>query len=318
MTKILVSYPLPDKWFEKVREIEDVDVVKATEEEEILEEVKDAEVVFDKQISLRAFRAADELEWIQSPYVGVDMLLIDEVVESDVRVTCARGIHSSQVSDHVFAFILCFAREIPGFIENRENRVWEERHPFPFKPLMELKQKNLGVVGLGTIGKEVARKGKCFNMNVLGVKKHQEDLEYVDELFTPKELDRVISRSDFLVLCVPYTPETKDMIGEKELREMKDSAYLINVARGEVLDEDALVQALRGDWVGGAALDVVDTEPLPKDSRLWKVNDLLLTPHVAGSTPRYWKRVYEIFRENIERYKEDKELINMVNKEEGY
>ncbi|MFW5928567.1 MAG: D-2-hydroxyacid dehydrogenase [Thermoplasmatota archaeon] len=318
MTKILVSYPLPDKYFNEIKEIEGIEAVKATDEEEIIREIKDVEVVFDKEISKKAFEEAKELEWIQSPYVGVDMLLIDELINSEVMVTCAKGIHSSQVSDHVFAFILSFARELPGFLEDKRKKEWEERHPFPFKPLIELKNQTLGVIGLGTIGKEVARKGKCFNMEVIGSKRSLEEIEYVDELFTSGKVDEVISRSDFLVLCVPSTPETENMIGENELEEMKESSYLINVARGEVVDEEALIDALKADKIAGAALDVTEKEPLPKQSELWKLDNLLLTPHVAGSTPEYWNRVNEIFIENIERYLRSKSLINEVDKERGY
>lgn len=317
MIKVLVSYPLPEKCFEKIRNIEGFDVVKATEKERIEEEIVDADVLFDKEISSSVFSKARELDWIQSPYVGVDMLLIDDVVESDVTVTCARGIHSSQASDHVFAYILAFAREIPNFIEDKQKKVWEERHPFPFKPLMELKEKKLGVIGLGTIGKEIARKGNCFKMKVLGVKKHREEIEFVDELYI-NERNKAIAKSDFLVLSVPYTPETKNMFGETEFREMKEDAYLINVSRGEVIDQDALIKALREGWIKGAAIDVAEKEPIPKNSPLWDIENLLITPHVAGSTPEYWDRVYNIFSENLKRYKEGKELFKKVDKKEGY
>lgn len=317
MTKILVSYPLPGKYFKKLENIEGVNAIKTTEEDRIREEIKDADVLFDKELNSELFNKAIQLDWIQSPYVGVDMLLIDELIDSDVTVTCARGIHSSQVSDHVFAYILSFAREIPHFLENKRNKIWEQRHPFPFKPLIELKKKKLGVIGLGTIGKEVARKGKCFNMDVLGVKKHREEIEFVDELYT-KNKTGVIEKSDFLVLCVPYTPETKKMIGERELRKMKKDSYLINVSRGEVIEQDALFRALNEEWIKGAAIDVAEEEPLPEYSPLWELDNLLITPHVAGSTPDYWERVYDVFVENIERYQEGKELINKVDKKKGY
>ncbi len=318
MVKVLVAFPLDEKYMAQIREISGVDVVRATEPDEILKEIEDAEVLFSNKITPEQFSRAKKLRWIQSPFVGVDSLLIEEVKKSDVVVTCARGIHASQSSDHVFALILAFARKLPELLEDQRRKVWKVRHPIPFEPLDELKGKTLGIIGLGTIGREIARKGKCFGMRVIGVKRNPSEVEYVDEVYGMDGMEKVLKESDYLVLCTPLTPETTNLIGREELRNMKRTAYLINIARGEVVDEDALITALKERWIAGAALDVARTEPLPETSELWELDNVIITPHVAGSTPYYWERATAIFVENLRRFLRGEELINVVDKEKGY
>jgi phosphoglycerate dehydrogenase-like enzyme len=319
--KVLVAFPLDEKYMAQIKEISGVDVVKATDPDEILREIEDAEVLFSNKITPEQFNRAKKLRWIQSPYVGVDSLLIDEVKESEVIITCSRGIHASQASDHVFALILAFARKLPELLNDQRRKVWKVRHPIPFDPLDELKGKTLGIIGLGAIGREIARKGKCFGMRVIGVKREPSEVEHVDEVYGMNDengMERVLKGSDYLVLCVPLTPETTNLIGREELRKMKESAYLINIARGEVVDEDALITALKERWIAGAALDVAKTEPLPETSELWELDNVIITPHVAGSTPYYWERATAIFVENLRRFLRGQELINVVDKEKGY
>ncbi len=197
-------------------------------------------------------------------------------------------------------------------------RSWIVRHPIPFHPLDELAGKTLGIIGLGSIGMEIARKGKCFGMNVIGIKKTHENVRWVDEVYTPENLDIVLGESDYLVLCVPATDETKNLIGERELKKMKISAYLINIARGDVIDENALIRALKEKWIAGAAIDVTREEPLSPDSPLWELDNLIITPHVAGSSPYYWDRAVDIFVENLKRFFQGEELINVVDWDRGY
>lgn len=254
MVKVLVAFPLDERYLAQIKGISSVDVIKATEPDEILEEIEDVEVLFSNRITPELFRRAKKLRWIQSPYVGVDSLLIEEVKKSDVIVICARGIHASQASDHVFALILAFARKLPELMEDQRKKVWKVRHPIPFEPLDELKGKTRGIIGLGAIGREIARKGKCFGMRVVGVKREPSEVEHVDEVYGMNDgVEKVLKESDYLVLCVPLTPETNNLIGEEELRKMKRTAYLINIARGEVVGEDALITALKERWIAGGS-----------------------------------------------------------------
>jgi phosphoglycerate dehydrogenase-like enzyme len=318
MVKVLVAFPLDEEYMKQIRSVEGIDTVKATEHDEVLKEVKDAEVLFSNKITPEMFRRAEKLKWIQSPFVGVDSLLIEDVKKSDVIVTSTKGIHSIQASDHVFALILFFSRKLNEIVEEKRRKFWKKRHPFPFEPLDELNGKTLGIIGLGSIGREVARKGKCFGMKVLGIKRTPEEVDNVDRVYGIEGLDEVLKESDFLVLCVPHTKETEKLIGERELRLMKNSAYLINIARGGVVDEEALIRALREGWIRGAGLDVFSQEPLPPSSPLWEMENVIITPHVAGSTPYYWDRAVSIFVENLGRFLRGEELINVVDKEKGY
>jgi phosphoglycerate dehydrogenase-like enzyme len=317
MPEVLITFPLDDGYLETIRR-EGVHVEKITDENEILNRIGEFEILFSGKVTPEMFKRAKKLRWIQSPFVGVDSILIDEVRRSDVIVTSARGIHSTQASEHVFAMILFFTRKLNEIVEEQKKKIWRRRHPIPFEPLDELNGKTLGVIGLGSIGREVARKGKCFGMKVLGVKRNPGEVEWVDEVYTAEGLKRVLEGSDFVVICVPRTKETEKMIGEKELKLMKNSAYLINIARGDVVDEDALVRALKEGWIRGACLDVFREEPLPSTSPLWEMNNVIITPHVAGSTPHYWDRAVEIFVKNLRRYLRGDELINQVDKERGY
>jgi phosphoglycerate dehydrogenase-like enzyme len=318
MIKVVIAFPLDEVYMDRIREVSGIRCVKAPDYHSLLKEAEDAEVLFTYRLSSEVVKKAKKLKWIQSPFVGVDPILIDEVKKRDIIVTCARGIHYSQASDHVFALILAFARKLPELIEDQKNKVWKVRHPIPFHPLDELKGKTLGVIGVGSTGQEVARKGKCFGMRVIGIKRTPDRMKYVDEVYGVDKLDYVLKESDYVVLCVPFTPETENLIGESELKKMKKTAYLINIARGEVVDEVALVKAIKYGWIAGAALDVVRTEPLLENSELWDLDNVIITPHVAGSTPYYWDRAIDVFVENLTRFLKGKRLINIVDKEKGY
>ncbi len=318
MVKVLVTFPLDERHLSMIREVEGIEVVKATSSREIMKEIENAEILFSTSITEEQFSRAKKLVWIQSPFVGVDSILIDSIRQSEVIVTSSRGIHASQASDHVFALILAFTRKLPELFEDQRKRRWKPRHPFPFEPLDELQGKTLGIVGLGSIGMEIARKGKCFGMQVVGVKRNKLRIENVDVVYGPDELEKVLKISDFLILCVPLTPETEKMIGEDELRKMKKGAYLINIARGSVVDERALIRVLKEGWIAGAALDVTETEPLPENSELWTLKNVIITPHVAGSTPAYWDRAVRIFTENLRRFLKGEPLMNVVDKSRGY
>ncbi len=318
MMKVLITFPLDDIYVSKIKEIEGLEVVKATEPDDIAREITDAEILYALKITQEEFSKAKKLQWIQSPFVGVDSVLINDVKNSDVIVTNSKGIHASQASDHVFALILAFARRLPELFEDQKKRKWRPRHPFPFDPLDELHGKTLGIIGLGSIGREIARKGKCFGMHVVGMKNNPTRVENVDRVYRKDEINELLEISDYVVLCVPLTHETAGMIGENELKRMKNSAYLINIARGEVVDEKALVKALKEGWIAGAAIDVAENEPLPENSELWDLDNIIITPHVAGSTPHYWERAVSIFTENLKRFLAGKELINVVDKSKGY
>ena len=313
--KILINLrrKLREDLIQRIREVSDkIEVVEASSRKEALRAIEDADIVFG-WIDRELFLAAKNLKWIQVLTAGVNRLLFPELVESQVLLTNASGIHRIPISEIVMAMALALAKKLHKYIQFKNEGLWKRVQT------EELAGKTMGILGLGSIGMETAWKAKCFDMKVLALKKRPiRRPTYIDEVLGPEDLEYLLRESDFLVITVPLTDETYHMIGERELRMMKPTAYLINVARGAIIDTRALIKALKEGWIAGAALDVFEEEPLPKDSELWKLDNVIITPHIAGMSIHYDERAVEIFCKNLKRFLENKPLINLVDKKVGY
>ncbi len=276
----------------------------------------EAEVIYGFRLPKDLIRRATKLKWVQVMSAGVDRFLEDEEFrKSKVVLTNVSGIHGVPIGEFVLGMMLMFAKQAPLCFQLKQQRQWGR-----FVPTV-LRSKTVGIVGLGSIGREVARLAKAFRMRVVATRRSARGAgraRYVDVLYPPDQLHRLLSESDFVVLALPLTPESKGLIGERELRSMKPTAYLINIARGEIVDEQALVRALEERWIAGAGLDVFATEPLPPDSRLWGFPNVVFSPHVAGGMEDYVAQATEVFCENLRRYLSGKRLLNVVNKNRGY
>lgn len=276
----------------------------------------EAEVIYGFRLPEDLVRRAPRLRWVQVMSAGVDRFLEDEEFrKSKVVLTNVSGIHAVPIGEFVICLILMFTKGAPLSFQLKQQRKWER-----FLPTV-LRDKTVGIVGLGSIGREVARLSKAFGMRVLAMRRSARATgraRYVDLLLPPDRLPQLLAQSDFVVLALPLTMETRGLIGERELRTMKRSAYLINIARGEIVDEPALVRALEEGWIAGAGLDVFATEPLPPDSRLWELPNVIFSPHIAGGMEDYVLRATEIFCENLKRYLSGKRLLNVVDKRRGY
>ena len=260
---------------------------------------------------------APMLKWLQLTSAGVDRLIDAPVVRSfSVEVTTASGIHAVPISEFVIGGMLAFAKGFPGALRAQAEGRWS-----PYLP-EELEGKTVGVLGIGAIGSRVADLAHAFGARVLAVRRsissRQKGDGRVSEFLPPADLPYFLGESDYVVVAVPLTEESRHMIGEPELRSMKPTAILINIARGAVIDEEALTRALKEGWIAGAALDVFEHEPLPPDSELWNMPNVLLTPHVSGGTPRYMERAVDLFCDNLHRYLEGRTLRNVVDPERGY
>ena len=312
--KVLVTYGgLSEDHVRQIREVSDkIKVEKATDEDIALESVRDAEVIFGR-FNKQMLLASEKLRWVQVSSAGVDRYLYREFLDSQVVLTSSSGVHRMPISEMIFAMMLTFAKRLHEFMRYQLEGKWNWLAPD------ELAGKTIGILGLGNVGMETAWKAKCFGMRVLALKrKPMRRPSYVDELLGPEDLDYLLRESDYLAVTVPLTKETYHMIGERELKRMKPSAYLINIARGAVIDNRALIKALQERWIAGAGLDVFEEEPLPKDSEFWKLENVVVTPHVSGATPHYNDRAVRIFCENLKRYLEGKPLVNAVDKTAGY
>jgi phosphoglycerate dehydrogenase-like enzyme len=284
-------------------------------------ELRDAEVVFTISLRPEQFAAARTLRWIHTPSAAVHQMLFPELINSSVILTNSREVHGPVVAEHVLALIFALAKKIPQSVLLQQKRIWgqetiwnEGQRP------QDISGATLGLVGVGSIGSRVARMAVSLGMRVIAVREHPEKgtPDGVDQVFPPSELDQVLSQSDFVVLAAPLLAATERLINAERLARMKPSAYLINVGRGPQVDQPALIEALRKRQIAGAALDVFDREPLPPDSPLWNLDNLLITPHTAGLTAKLWQRHYELFSENLRRYIAGEPLRYVVDKHKGY
>jgi D-2-hydroxyacid dehydrogenase (NADP+) len=291
-------------------------IIRSQGKKHLEEIISDVDVAIVWHFAPELLKRAKRLKWVHFAMAGVDDALHPALVESPVLVTSSVGVHAWPVAEHAFAMILAFARGLVLALANQHQSRWARRGVA--YSILELRGMTLGVVGLGHIGRAVAFLGKQFGMHVIGVSRHGRAVENVDEVFTPENLARALARADFLVLCVPLTKETRALVGVDEFRLMKETAFLVNVSRGPVVREEVLVEALRRRWIAGAGLDVFEREPLPPDHPLYNLDNVIISPHVAGVTPHYWERMAKVFADNFRKFLAGEELSTPVDKELGY
>ncbi len=248
-------------------------------------------------------------KWIHTTLAGIEEFPLEKYERREVTLTNSTGLHGDSVGDTVLGLMLTLARRLHDFIRNQQKRRWE----FPeWDTAFTLPGERVCVVGLGTVGRAVAERCSSLGMDVAGVRRSPEPVDAVDDLYRPEELTEATSGARFVVLCVPLTEETRDLIGESELRAMEDDAYLVNVARGGVVEEDALVEALESGEIGGAALDVFETEPLPEESPLWELEGVIVTPHAAVANREFYLDIAALVRDNLDRLEAGEGLKNHV------
>ena len=310
-------------WFTErlLREFPNLKVTHLDSYDRIEDEIGDAEVVLAWSIRPEQFIAAGKLRWIHSPAAAVHQFMFPELIKSDVILTNAREVHGPVVAEHVIAIIFALAKNIPEAVRLQGKHMWGQESIWRSQSRpRELAGATLGLVGLGSIGGEVAKRAAALAMRVLAVRENptKEVPEGVTQVYAPAHLPTLLEKSDYVVLAAPLTPSTRQLINAERLSQMKSHACLINVGRGPLIDEIALAAALRNHQIGGAALDVFEQEPLPSESPLWDLENLLITPHTAGLTEKLWDRHYELFTENLRRYLAKQPLLAVVDKEKGY
>jgi phosphoglycerate dehydrogenase-like enzyme len=258
---------------------------------------------------------APGVRWIHSRATGLDSLLFPALVESDVVLTNGRGVFSPSLAEFAIAALLYFARDFPRLLASQRRGAWE-----PFEPL-DLTGRTLGIVGYGDIGRAVAERAHRLGMRVLALRRRpalSAGDPWVDETLPPGALLSLMRRADDVVVATPLTPETRGLVGETAIGAMKPGAVLVNLGRGPVVDEPALVRALAERRIRGAALDVFETEPLPAGHALWALDNVLVSPHCADNTPGWLEAAMRAFLANLERYRRGERLLNVVDKSLGY
>jgi phosphoglycerate dehydrogenase-like enzyme len=258
---------------------------------------------------------ARALRWIHSLSAGVENLLFEELIHSPLPLTNSKGIYSGSLSEFALAAMLFFAKELRRLVRQQAESRWEQFMP------VELRGRTLGILGYGDIGRAVAERARPFGMRILACRRQPSRSEgdpLVDGLFPLERRLEMIAASDYLLLALPHTSGTHRMMGEAELRAMKPGSVLINIGRGNTLDEQALVQALEEGRLRGAALDVFETEPLPVGHAFWRLENVLLSPHCADQTPTWREEAVALFLRNLDRFEKGEPLMNIVDKEAGY
>ena len=253
------------------------------------------------------------LRWLHVTRGGLNAYLTPLVKARPIQVTGSKGIHGTVFSEFALACIFALAKKLPECMEAQTQRKWQKLVP------VEVAGKTLGIVGLGTAGTELARKAKVLGLRVIATKRTPTPKpDYVDELGTPEFLSQLLAESDFVVLLLASVPSTVNIIGEPELRSMKRSAYLINLTGSQAIEEKLLVRALKENWIAGAALDAFARQPLPEDSELWNLPNVIISPRIGGLTEQKWWPLLPIFVDNLNRFVAGEPLRNVVDKELGY
>ncbi|HWR45468.1 D-2-hydroxyacid dehydrogenase [Sporomusa sp.] len=313
---VVVLNPLADRHLEVIQAVDpDINII-VTDEKSALEKMPGCHILvtWGWAETRPLYLAAPHLEWIHALSAGVEKLIFPELQSADTILTNSKGIHGIPVSEHILAMMLAFSRGLTISIRQQEAKKWKRM------PTTELHEQTLAIVGLGSIGREIAKKAKALGMRVLASKQEVTTELFVDKLYPPdnESLLEMLSQADFVVIALPLTEHTQNMISLPHFTAMKRSAYLFNIARGTVVNEADLITALEQKLIQGAGLDVFATEPLPETSLLWNMPNVIITPHVAALSPAYLDRAIKLFADNLTRFIQGRDMINIIDKEKGY
>ncbi|HEY6767217.1 MAG TPA: D-2-hydroxyacid dehydrogenase [Candidatus Sulfotelmatobacter sp.] len=312
----------PD-WFARrlQEEFPEIEILHRKSYDGIEADLAGCEILFTFSLRPDQFLCAGKLRWIHAPTASVHQFSFPELANSDVLLTNAREVHGPVVAEHVMALIFALAKKIPEATLLQKQHVWgQEQLWHADARAREIAGATLGLIGLGSIGRDVAKKASALGMRVIAVREHVgRDLPSgVRRVFALHETNHLLSESDYIVLAAPLTPATRGLMNSERFAAMKASACLINVGRGPLIDEAALATALHSHRIAGAALDVFEQEPLPPESSLWDLPNLLITPHTAALTEKLWDRHYDLFCDNLRRYLARQPLLSVVDKLKGY
>jgi D-2-hydroxyacid dehydrogenase (NADP+) len=284
------------------------------------QELPDTDIFIGYSLRAEQLKAAKKLKWIHSTAAGVAQLMYPELRDSGILVTNPSGIFSVPMAEHTMGLIVALARNFPDSVRFQDQAKWGQQQLWD-KPqhLSEVNGKLLLIVGFGSIGKELARRARAFEMRVWGVTRSGKgDAALAEKIMPASQLNDALTEADYVVISAPETSETRQLIGAKQIARMKRGARLINVARGSLLDEAALIRALENGALSGAALDVASTEPLPAENPLWKAPNLLISPHTSAISEKLWDRQAVLLLDLLERWFGGREMVNRVDFARGY
>lgn len=331
------AWRIPDAEVARLHaEFPDLVIARAASKGDLRARAPEAEILFSWAPGEELVRAASRLRWIHAPAAGVGAYLTPAVLERGLRLTNSRGVHAIPIAEHTLGMLVALARDFRRVIEDQNaGKLDRERWWIGSGRPVDLRGRTLGLFGYGAIGREIARRAQAFGMRVVAVRRHPEseprwdpalltalDLPaeepVLDRMFPPRELAAMLGQADAVVVAAALTPETEGIFDAAAFRAMKPGAWFLNIARGKIVRERDLIQALRSRQVGAAALDVFETEPLSPESELYTLENVILTPHVSGNSNHFWDRAMALFRENLRRDLARAPLLNQVDLTRGY
>ncbi|MDG5786205.1 D-2-hydroxyacid dehydrogenase [Evansella sp. AB-P1] len=316
--KLIITRNLNDTLLNNINEIiPDWEVVVSKDPKAWEHILSEAEIIagWTKEIVSECMEKDSKLQWLQTWSAGVNSVPLQAFSSKKISITSANGVHAFPISETIFALLLALTRKIHTYVKNQQTKTWENAGL-----KLELHRKTIGIIGVGAIGKETAKIAQAFGMKVLGVRHSYKEENNVDEMYTTEELNLVLPQCDYVVITLPLTKDTYRLFGKEQFQLMKNSAFLVNIGRGDIIVEKELIEALQNDIIGGVGLDVFEQEPLSEDSPLWEMDNVIITPHTAGATEYYNERlINDIFIPNLKSYVRGEKLpINVVDFQKGY
>lgn len=291
-----------------------VEVVEVSDAALALKHASDADIIAGFPATIPPLADAKNLKWLHSFSAGVDRVLRPEVLASPILVSNSSGIHATPIAEHVIGFMLLFTRRFYQTFKNQQNHVWNKDDT-----VAELRGKTVLIVGMGAIGTEIARLVHAFGASALALARTRKTKPaFVKELKTAAALPTLLPKADFVVVALPHTKDTHHYFGMREFRRMKQTAVIINIGRGSLINERELIEALRKKIIKGAALDVTETEPLSEESPLWEMEDVVITPHHSGLSERYMDRAVDLLLKNLRAFLRGETLPTLIDKKLGY
>jgi phosphoglycerate dehydrogenase-like enzyme len=289
----------------------------ARDDREGLAMIPGADIAFSRHVDRDQLAAAGRLRWIHTPAAGVDGMLYPEMVRSPVVITNSRGMAADTIAEHAIAVTLAMFRRLHVAVQRQVERRWAQDEIASGAPNRSVAGSHVLIVGFGAIGRAVGARFEALGADIVGIRRRPDE-SASRRVAGPERLHELLRAADVVVICAPQTADTRHLIGAPELSIMRSDALLINVSRGQLVDEAALADALRTNRIGGAALDVFEDEPLARDSPLWSLPDTLITPHTSGFRPDHWDAATDLFSENLRRFEAGQPLLNVVDKSAGY
>jgi len=311
--KIISTMMLKPEQLEQIKAVRPDIIIEVSKQFTERDEQVEGLLTYGWDVTDQTLELYPKLKWIQAMGAGVDKLPLEVLAAKEILLTNVRGAHSVHMSEHVIWSILNLLRQGRTVMHQQDQKIWSAKYR-----IEEMYEKTVCIVGAGTIGEAVAEKCQAFGMKVWGISQRGRSRPGFDRVGNLDNIEEFLECSDIVIALLPLTSETQNFFNAERFSQMKDGAYFINVARGSVVDEGALLQALQTGKVRAAALDVFVTEPLPETSPFWTLENVFLTPHSAGRSPNYTKRMFEVFLKNIKEYPNLTAMINQINLESGY